>query len=146
MSLLREFGDKISIAGELFSFIWERKLWWMLPLVFVLVALGLLVGFGTATGDTLCTVASNVALVKLSRSLCSTPPLLTTDSTKGILYASRARSRALTFRTPFPSPGRFLPRRAATGSGCLRDRFFARMVFSCLVDADFLDTEQCMDP
>ena len=35
-NLLRKF----SIVGELFGFLWAAKLWWMIPMVFVLLVLG----------------------------------------------------------------------------------------------------------
>ena len=50
MQALREIGDKFGIAGELFAFLWHRKMWWMFPLVFVLVVLGLLIVVGSSTG------------------------------------------------------------------------------------------------
>ena len=37
MRAFREMGDKIAISGELFAFMWRRKMWWMFPLVFTLV-------------------------------------------------------------------------------------------------------------
>ncbi|MFC1667167.1 DUF5989 family protein [Candidatus Omnitrophota bacterium] len=36
---------RVKIVGELFSFLWERKLWWMIPIVGVLLLLGLLIFF-----------------------------------------------------------------------------------------------------
>ena len=50
MSLLRDMGLKLEVAGELLLFLWQRKLWWMIPLVFVLLVLGLLIVFGTSSG------------------------------------------------------------------------------------------------
>ena len=50
MQLLREMGDRFGIAGELLAFLWRRKLWWLAPMVVVLLALGLLIGFGSASG------------------------------------------------------------------------------------------------
>jgi hypothetical protein len=35
-------GDRLGVAGELLAFLWERKLWWMIPMVVVLLAFGLL--------------------------------------------------------------------------------------------------------
>ena len=35
-------GAKFSIVGELFSFLWEQKLWWMIPMMAVFVLFGLL--------------------------------------------------------------------------------------------------------
>ena len=32
----------MGVAGELLVFLWERKLWWMIPMVLVLLAFGFL--------------------------------------------------------------------------------------------------------
>lgn len=50
MRLVRDLGDKFGIAGELLAFFWRRKLWWMIPLVTVLLLFGLLIVVGSATG------------------------------------------------------------------------------------------------
>ena len=50
MQLLREMGGRLGIAGELLSFLWHRKLWWLMPIVIVLLLIGLLIGFGSASG------------------------------------------------------------------------------------------------
>lgn len=50
MRAVRELGDKLAIAGELMSFMWRRKMWWMMPIVVVLVLFGLLIGFGSSSG------------------------------------------------------------------------------------------------
>lgn len=50
MRLLREMGDKFGIAGELLGFLWQQKLWWMMPIIAVLLFIGLLIGFGSASG------------------------------------------------------------------------------------------------
>jgi len=34
---------RFSIAGELLSFFWERKLWWLIPMLLLLLAFGLLI-------------------------------------------------------------------------------------------------------
>lgn len=31
---------RLGIAGELLTFLWERKLWWLVPMVLVLLAFG----------------------------------------------------------------------------------------------------------
>ncbi len=36
---------RAKILGELFRFLWQRKLWWMIPIVVVLLLLGLLIFF-----------------------------------------------------------------------------------------------------
>ena len=50
MRILRDMGDKIGIARELIVFFWQRKMWWLLPLVMILLFFGLLIVFGSATG------------------------------------------------------------------------------------------------
>ena len=50
MQLLRDMGNRPSIAVELIAFMWQHKMWWMIPVVFVLLVMGLLIGFGSATG------------------------------------------------------------------------------------------------
>gem|GEM_PF-1271432 len=50
MRALGEIGGKFSIAGSLFGFMWRRKLWWMLPVVFVLMVFGILIAVGSSTG------------------------------------------------------------------------------------------------
>ena len=50
MQLLRDMGDKLAIAGELFAFLWHRKMWWMIPMVALLLFFGLIIVVGTATG------------------------------------------------------------------------------------------------
>jgi len=30
-------GSRLGVAGELLSFLWQRKRWWMIPMVFVLL-------------------------------------------------------------------------------------------------------------
>ena len=34
--------SRLGVAGELLSFLWQRKLWWMIPMVTVLALFGLL--------------------------------------------------------------------------------------------------------
>ena len=34
--------SKASIVGELIHFLWQRKLWWMIPMFLVFLAIGLL--------------------------------------------------------------------------------------------------------
>jgi Family of unknown function (DUF5989) len=39
-----------SVAAEILRFLWARKLWWLIPMVSVLLLLGLLLIFGSASG------------------------------------------------------------------------------------------------
>ncbi len=36
---------RASIIGELFQFLWQRKLWWLIPMVVVIVLFGALLIF-----------------------------------------------------------------------------------------------------
>lgn len=36
---------RLGIAGELLHFFWERKLWWLYPMILVLLLFGLLMVF-----------------------------------------------------------------------------------------------------
>jgi hypothetical protein len=38
---LRAAGRRVGIAAELLWFLWERKLWWLIPMVLVLLVLGM---------------------------------------------------------------------------------------------------------
>jgi len=46
---IRAAGRRAGIIGELFVFLWERKLWWMLPMVSVLLLLGILLIFAQSS-------------------------------------------------------------------------------------------------
>ena len=50
MQLLRDMRIRIGIAGELLGYLWSMKMWWAIPIVLVLLFLGLLIGFGSASG------------------------------------------------------------------------------------------------
>jgi hypothetical protein len=42
MSWKNRASDRVSIFAEFVEFLWERKLWWMIPMVVVLVLCGAL--------------------------------------------------------------------------------------------------------
>ena len=46
---LRAAGRRVSIMGELLGFLWERKLWWLIPMVSVLLLLGLILFFAQSS-------------------------------------------------------------------------------------------------
>ena len=50
MQLLRDMGAKLSISAELIAFLWRLKMWWMIPMISVLLLMGLLLAFGSASG------------------------------------------------------------------------------------------------
>ncbi len=45
----RNLVARLGIAGELLHFFWHRKVWWMTPLVLVILVLGVLVIFGQSS-------------------------------------------------------------------------------------------------
>ena len=49
MSYIKRVAAKLGIMGELLVFFWERKLWWMIPMVAVLLLFGLLIVFTQGT-------------------------------------------------------------------------------------------------
>ena len=52
MSVFTELESRAGTVRELFSFLWQRKLWWMIPIAMVLTFTGLLLAFaqGSAAG------------------------------------------------------------------------------------------------
>ena len=42
MGLFQRTRQKLGIVGELFEFLWVRKLWWIVPMVVVLILFGVL--------------------------------------------------------------------------------------------------------
>lgn len=38
------------VVGEVLQFLWERKLWWLIPMVTVLLLFGLLLIFASSSG------------------------------------------------------------------------------------------------
>jgi len=42
VNFLNKLKIKLGLLGELFSFLWKQKLWWLIPMVVVLVVFGLL--------------------------------------------------------------------------------------------------------
>lgn len=50
MQWVKDMRSKLGIAGELLGFMWQRKLWWLIPMVAVLLLVGLVIVFGTSSG------------------------------------------------------------------------------------------------
>lgn len=42
---LQRAAGKFAIVGEFFGFLWEQKLWWLIPMMSVFVLFGLLLAF-----------------------------------------------------------------------------------------------------
>jgi hypothetical protein len=49
MRATRGFVSHFAIVGELVSFMWSRKLWWLIPMVLVLLLFALLLVFAQAS-------------------------------------------------------------------------------------------------
>jgi len=45
----QRFFFRLTILGELLSFLWERRLWWMIPMVLVLALFGMLMVFAQSS-------------------------------------------------------------------------------------------------
>lgn len=41
---------KLGILAQLLAFLWQKKLWWMIPMVLVMVLFGLLLVFAQGSG------------------------------------------------------------------------------------------------
>lgn len=40
----RKINTRLGVLGELFSYLWQRKLWWLIPMIVVLIlVVGLLI-------------------------------------------------------------------------------------------------------
>ena len=50
MQILRNMFTNAATARELLEFLWRQKLWWMVPMVAVLLIFGLLLIFASASG------------------------------------------------------------------------------------------------
>jgi beta-lactamase regulating signal transducer with metallopeptidase domain len=42
MNLFRKFRSYSAIVGEVFSFLWQQKLWWLIPLAVLIFLIGIL--------------------------------------------------------------------------------------------------------
>ncbi len=38
------------VVGEIFAYLWQNKLWWLMPMVAVLTVVGLLLAFAGSSG------------------------------------------------------------------------------------------------
>lgn len=50
MQVVKDMGERLSIAGELLGFLWARKMFWLAPIVIVLLLMGLIIVFGSTSG------------------------------------------------------------------------------------------------
>lgn len=49
-SFFRLMRSNVGVVGELLGFLWARKLWWLIPMVTVLLIFGLLLVFASTSG------------------------------------------------------------------------------------------------
>jgi len=50
MHSAKSFLSKFGIFGELLKFFWQRKLWWLIPLIVILMLFGVLFIVAGSTG------------------------------------------------------------------------------------------------
>jgi hypothetical protein len=50
LNFVRGMITNMGVAGEVLVFLWQRKLWWLIPMVAVLLLFGLLLIFATTSG------------------------------------------------------------------------------------------------
>jgi hypothetical protein len=43
-------SSNLGVVGELLTFLWARKMWWLIPMVTLLLVFGLLLFFASASG------------------------------------------------------------------------------------------------
>ena len=49
MKAFKNVAAKLGIFGELLEFLWRRKLWWLIPMIIILVVLGLVLVFAQSS-------------------------------------------------------------------------------------------------
>lgn len=49
-AFIQSMATNFEIVGEIISFLWERKLWLLIPMVITLLVFALLLIFGTTSG------------------------------------------------------------------------------------------------
>lgn len=47
---IRSMASNFSVVGELLGHLWRRKLWWLIPIVSILLVIALLLIFASASG------------------------------------------------------------------------------------------------
>jgi hypothetical protein len=49
LSTIERLKSRFGIMGEFIGFLWEEKIWWMIPMVVVLLVFGLLIVFAQSS-------------------------------------------------------------------------------------------------
>ena len=50
LSFVRAMQTNLEVVGEFLLFLWQRKLWWLMPMVIVLLLFGFLLVFASTSG------------------------------------------------------------------------------------------------
>jgi drug/metabolite transporter superfamily protein YnfA len=50
VQFFKNMTTNLGIVGEFLGFLWQRKLWWLIPMVTVLLLFGILLIFASASG------------------------------------------------------------------------------------------------
>ncbi len=50
VQFFKNMVNNMGIVGEFVKFLWARRLWWLIPMVVVLLVLGILMIFATSSG------------------------------------------------------------------------------------------------
>ena len=50
MGFVNSVASKLGIVGELLKFLWERKLWWLIPSIVVLLMFGIIFVLAQSSG------------------------------------------------------------------------------------------------
>jgi len=49
-SFIRSMVSNMSVVGELLGYLWKQRLWWLIPMVALLMVFGLLIIFASTSG------------------------------------------------------------------------------------------------
>jgi len=49
MSFIKSIRRRLRIINKLFRFLWERKIWWLIPLILILLLFALIIIFGQSS-------------------------------------------------------------------------------------------------
>ena len=49
-AFFRSMASNLSVVRELLAFLWKRKLWWLIPMMVILLLFGLLMIFASTSG------------------------------------------------------------------------------------------------
>ena len=49
-AFIRNMIANLGVVGEVLSFFWQRRLWWLIPMIFVLLLFACLVVFAATSG------------------------------------------------------------------------------------------------